>query len=148
MPNKSDIIKHAESQIGYIEQPGNKTKFGKWFGWDGVAWCAIFVSWCYDKAGFTIKGGGWPKGYAGCQYAFSKFKDKITKNPQPGDIVLFDWNGDGRYDHTGIFVKKINDTYFESIEGNTSPSNQSNGGEVMRRKRNFKNCVFIQLIRL
>lgn len=155
MTKGEQVIQIAEKEIGYKETPANsnKTKFGKYFGWDGVAWCAIFVSWCYDKAGSTIKNGGWPKGFAGCQYFYAKSKDKLTKNPQPGDIVLFDWNGDGRYDHTGIFVKKINDIYFETIEGNTSLTNQSNGGEVMRRKRKYPtnpkkyNCVFINLLK-
>lgn len=146
MNTKQDIVTIAEKEIGYAEQSGNKTKYGKWFGFDGVAWCAIFVSWVYSKAGYPIKCGGWPNGFAGCQVGFEKFKSKLTKKPEQGDIVLFDWNGDGRYDHTGIFVRKINDTYFETIEGNTSLKNQSNGGEVMRRKRNFKNAVFIKLI--
>lgn len=29
-----------------------------------------------------------------------------------------------------------------TIEGNTSLTNQSNGGEVMSRKRSITNCVF------
>ena len=145
--NREDIIKIAEKEIGYVEQQGNKTKYGKWFGWDGVAWCGMFVSWVYDKTGNTIKGGGWIKGFAGCQYAFEKFKNKITKEPTKGDIVLFDWNGDGRYDHTGIFVKQISKDKFESIEGNTSIKNQSNGGQVMRRVRSYKNCIFLNLLK-
>jgi hypothetical protein len=34
------IIGTAEKQIGVVEAPkdSNKTKFGKWFGLDGVAW--------------------------------------------------------------------------------------------------------------
>jgi cell wall-associated NlpC family hydrolase len=148
MPNKYDIVTIAEKEIGYYEQAGNRTKYGQWFGFNGVAWCAIFVSWCYSKAGFPIKGGGWPNGFAGCQIGYEKFKSKLTTDPQPGDIVLFDWNGDGRYDHTGIFVQWLSDGWFHSVEGNTSIKNQSNGGQVMRRKRNRNKAVFIQLIRL
>ena len=59
-----------------------------------------------------------------------------------GDIVLFDWNSDGRFDHTGIFKEKISDTKFKSIEGNTSLKNDSNGGEVMERVRDFKVAIF------
>lgn len=143
---REQILKVAEKEVGYAEQSGNKTKYGKWFGWDGVAWCGIFVSWVYDKCGQTIKGGGWSKGFAGCQYAYSKFKGKITKTPRTGDVILFDWNSDGRYDHTGIFVKDIDGKTFESIEGNTSLKNQSNGGQVMRRKRKYNQCIFLNLI--
>ncbi len=48
------IISVAENEIGYEEKPpnSNKTKYGKWFGLDGQPWCAMFVSWCYDKAGY------------------------------------------------------------------------------------------------
>lgn len=140
------IVQIAEAEIGYTELPpnSNKTKFGKWFGFDGVAWCAIFVSWCYDKAGYPLGNIGYTKGYAGCQSGVAYFtKNKcITTTPVEGDIVFFDWNGDGRYDHTGIFVKWIDKVTFETIEGNTSLTNQSNGGEVMRRKRKLKGVLF------
>lgn len=140
------IISIAQAEIGYKEYPANtnKTKYGKWFGWDGVFWCAIFVSWAYDKAGYSLGNIGFLKGYAGCDSAVSLFKKRgeITLTPKEGDIVFFDWNGDKRYDHTGIFVKDIDGKTFETIEGNTSISNQSNGGEVMRRVRNYSICIF------
>lgn len=143
----SKIIEIAEKEIGYSEAPANsnKTKYGKWFGFDGVAWCGMFVSWCYYKAGQPLGNIGFSKGFAGCQtaVAFYKKKGKITNDPVAGDIVFFDWNGDGRYDHTGIFVRHINEIYFETIEGNTSLTNQSNGGQVMRRKRKYTGVLFV-----
>jgi CHAP domain len=143
----SKIIAIAEKEIGYTETPtnSNKTKYGKWFGFDGVAWCGMFVSWCYDKAGQSLGNVGFSKGFAGCQTAVAHYKkkNKTTTTPVPGDIVFFDWNNDGRYDHTGIFVKDIDGISFESIEGNTSLTNQSNGGHVMRRKRKYVNVIFV-----
>lgn len=143
----SKLIEVAKGEVGQTESPANtnKTKYGKWFGFDGVAWCGIFVSWCYDKAGIPLGNIGFKKGFAGCQTAFAHFTKtgEITENPQEGDIVLFDWNKDGRYDHTGIFVKKINDLSFETIEGNTSLKNDSNGGTVMHRVRYFGNAIFV-----
>lgn len=127
----------ANKEVGYTENPKNtnKTKYGNWFGLDGLPWCGIFVSWCYAKAGTPLPKIGFTKGFASCQLAYDYFtkKGKITTTPVDGDIVLFDWNGDGRYDHAGIFVRGINSDRFETIEGNTSLSNQSNGGEVMIR---------------
>ena len=141
------IIEAATTAVGYIESPANSnnTKFGKWFGLNGVAWCGIFVSWCYAQAGLELGNLGFLKGFAGCQSAVAYFtKNKmLTENPLPGDIVFFDWNGDGRYDHTGLYVKKLNETQFETIEGNTSLTNQSNGGSVMRRTRNTRNVLFV-----
>ncbi|MDP3556260.1 MAG: peptidoglycan-binding protein [Bacteroidota bacterium] len=53
------------------------------------------------------------------------------------DIVLFDWEGDGKCNHTGIFHEWVDATkkMFWSYEGNTSNADNSNGGMVMRRKR-------------
>ncbi|HRC11213.1 MAG TPA: CHAP domain-containing protein [Niabella sp.] len=142
------IVDIALKEIGYKEFPenSNKTKYGKWFGLDGLAWCGIFVSWVYDKAGFPLGNIGFTKGFAGCQTAVAYFKkkNKIVLYPQIGDIVFFDWNGDGRYDHTGIYVKDTSMTLFSSIEGNTSLTNNSNGGEVMKRERKFKNAIFVR----
>lgn len=140
------VVAIAQKEIGYSETPinSNKTKYGKWFGLDGVAWCGIFVSWCYAKAGKTLKGLGFTNGFAGCQTAASLFVKKgwVVDAPIAGDIVLFDWNNDKRYDHTGVFVRWINKTTFETIEGNTSLTNQSNGGSVMLRQRKNKGVIF------
>ena len=145
---RQKIVDVAAKEVGYQETPANtnRTKYGKWFGFDGVAWCAIFVSWVYDKAGVPLGNMGWPKGFAGCQSGIDIFrkKNRIIENPQEGDIVFFDWNLDGRYDHVGIFVKHIDKNTFETIEGNTSLTNQSNGGQVMRRTRKYwKGVVFV-----
>src|SRR5690606_7718800 len=111
-------------EIGYKETPpnSNKTKYGEWFGFDGVAWCGMFVSWVYHHAGFPLGNIGFLKGFAGCQTAVAYFKknNETTETPVAGDIVFFDWNNDGRYDHTGIYVRHIDESTFESIEGNTS----------------------------
>lgn len=146
------IVATAAAEIGYVEYPANsnKTKYGKWFGFDGVAWCGIFVSWVYAKTGLALENIGFANGFAGCQTAVAYFKrsNQTTQNPIAGDIVFFDWNSDGRYDHTGIFVKQLDAFYFESIEGNTSTTNQSNGGMVMRRKRLYKSAIFVHPKRL
>ena len=145
-----DIIEIARKEVGTKEKPANsnKSKYGKWFGFDGVAWCGMFVSWCYYMAGFPLGGIGFTKGFAGCQTAVAYFKknEKITLNPIEGDIVFFDWNGDGRYDHTGLFVRwTLNKETFETIEGNTSLTNNSNGGEVMIRQRINHNVLFVHV---
>lgn len=148
MHKGNKIIQVAGNEIGYLETPPNtnKTKYGKWFGFDGVPWCGMFVSWCYAKAGYPLGNIGFLKGFAGCQTAVAYFKkhNKIVTDPQPGDIVFFDFNNDGRYDHTGIFVKGSHGRItFESIEGNTSKTNNANGGQVMRRVRYYKNVIFV-----
>lgn len=145
------VADFAWKEVGTVESPANSnmTKYGEWFGFNGVAWCAMFVSYCYAKAGFPLPKIGYKKGYAGCQTAVKHFKETgeviSWDNAKPGDIVFFDWNGDGRYDHTGIFNgwydKKQGLMY--TLEGNTSLTNQSNGGQVMSRTRNKKNVLFV-----
>jgi len=86
----SMIVEIAELEIGYKEEPknSNKTKYGKWFGFDGVAWCAIFVSCVYDNAGFSLGNIGFRKGYAGCMTAIAHFNKtkEITNTPITGDM--------------------------------------------------------------
>jgi len=133
------IIEVAEKEIGTKECPknSNKTKYGEWFGWDGVAWCGIFVSWCYAFAGKQLPPIGFTNGFAGVQTLidYAKKHNLIVSEPKEGDIVVFDWNKDGHYDHVGIFKYFNVDNYFNTIEGNTSLGNDSNGGEVMLRHR-------------
>lgn len=137
------IIAEARKEIGYKEIPAgsNKTKFGEWFGLNKVAWCGIFVSYIYHKAGCPLGNIGYLKGYAGCQTAVAHFRKtgEVVKweDARPGDIVFFDWNGDGKFDHTGILLEKTAMNQFDAIEGNTAIGNDSNGGEVMLRHRSY-----------
>ncbi|MBS1748065.1 MAG: peptidoglycan-binding protein [Bacteroidetes bacterium] len=139
--SRQKIIDTAASQNGVKESPpnSNKTIYGKWYGLDGVKWCCIFVSWVYDHAGHHLEAIDSPNGYQSCQsgYNFWKRNNRIVKEPQPADIVLYDWTGNGTCDHTGIFVKWLDTakTVFQAWEGNTAVGNDSDGGQVMLRER-------------
>lgn len=141
------IIDIATKEIGYAEQPINKTKYGLWFGLNGVSWCGIFVSWCYAQADSSLGNIGYTKGYAGVSTAIVHFKKtgEITTKPQLGDVFFIGFKAPGIYEHTGIFVKDNLDGTFESIEGNTSASDgsQSNGGQVARKVRKFNMSMFV-----
>jgi len=146
----SKIVEIAVKEIGQTESPknSNNSKYNKWFNLPNLPWCGMFVSWCYAMRGKPLPNIGYSKGFAGCQTAVAYFKmnNRITKEPNPGDIVFFDWNGDGRYDHTGIFVMWLEKgKTFHSVEGNTAIGNDSNGGEVMLRKRTYHNVLFVKV---
>ena len=101
------------------------------FGENGVQWCAIFVSWVFDHADYPLGNIDTDKGYSSCQDGYNHWKKtgELTETPQMGDIVLYDWNEDGHCDHTGIFLKWIEEgKIFQSYEGNTSVGNDSDGG--------------------
>ena len=61
----------------------------------------------------------------------------MTEGYKPGDVIIYDFPGGAATDHTGICESAAADGV-TCIEGNTSVSNASNGGEVrrMRRKMN------------
>jgi len=147
---QSKVIQAAISQLGYCESPpdSNKQMFGEWYGMNGCAWCAIFVSWCFDQAGVPLGKIDSVKGIHYCPSALNYFKKaggQITTEPQPGDIVFFDWEKDGKVDHVGIFLQARASApgTFISIEGNTALGDDSNGGKVMIRVRNYSVAVFV-----
>lgn len=143
----SRVIEVALKEVGTTESPkgSNGNKYGRDFGLNFVPWCGVFASWCYEKAGFPLGKIQFNKGFAGVQFAYSYFREKrrTTIEPAIGDLVFFDWNLDGRLDHVGIFHKWIDNDYFECIEGNTGNISQSNGGEVMIKKRHKKFAKFV-----
>lgn len=139
---RNGVVQTARGELGTTENPpnSNKNKYGAWYGLNGFPWCAMFVSWCFDKAGVPLGKIDDDKGYRYCPSAFLYWKhtQQLTTTPKLGDIVLFDWEGDGKCDHTGIFIKDNGDgNTFTAIEGNTSNNNNSNGGQVMERKRHY-----------
>jgi len=147
----TSVVGVALNEIGVTEFPknSNRTKYGEWAKYQGVPWCGLFCSYVYEKAGKPLPKIGFAfNGFAGCQTAVAYFKKNkmITTAPTEGDIVFFDWNKDGRYDHTGIFVKWIDANTFETIEGNTAVGNDSNGGTVMKRIRNKNVSIFVKVI--
>ena len=144
----ASVLSVARGEIGYCRwnDPEQGTKYGRWyaqktgssyFASNGVPYCAMFVSWVFDKAGATCS--GLPG--AGCTTLLRQASSRVVaaRTAKPGDIVLFDWDGSGDADHVGI-VEVNNGSYLTTIEGNTSrggSGSQSNGGWVARRTRSW-----------
>ena len=144
-PTKGSVRKEALAlamdELGYKESPAgsNANKYGSWYGQNYQPWCAMFVTWTFEMAGPS---GSFVKGsrYAYCPYVVAdaragRYGLQTTDDPIPGDVVVYDWNGNGEYDHIGIVERLTGGGYFDAIEGNTSTSDNSNGGQVMRRER-------------
>ena len=118
IPSDDMLVAIARSQIG---NEGGET-YWLWYGFDHhVDWCAIFVSWCAEQAGL-LETGDLPK-YAVCDDGIRWFIEKgrwyrSTIKPQPGMIIFFDWDNDGRAEHTGI-VEKCENGLVYTIEGNS-----------------------------
>lgn len=108
----------------------------------GVAWCAVFVSWCFYQAfgkEKALKLQCQPtKGNcgAGCSSAANYYKTKgqFYSDPEPGDQIFF-YSSDGSgFGHTGI-VERVTSSNVYTVEGNTSAGAKviPNGGAVCRK---------------
>lgn len=89
----------------------------------------MFVSWVLDQAGVTCA--GFPGAYCPTILNKARSAGKVvnTRSAQPGDIVMFNWDG-GVVDHVGI-VEKNYGSYIQTIEGNTD------NGKVKTRTREW-----------
>ncbi|MBQ5716680.1 MAG: peptidoglycan-binding protein [Clostridia bacterium] len=138
------IIETALAEIGVKESPANsnRQKYGKEYGVNGTAWCCQFVWWVFKHAGAAaLFYGGKKTAYCPTLMQYYKSKGQIVKkNFEPGDIIFFDFNGNGQPDHVGI-VERVSGNKVYTIEGNTSVGNDTNGGQVMRRTRSGKNIL-------
>ncbi len=113
------ILAIAQGEIGHVEatnrNDGEILKYPHYFNRASEAWCADFASWVCTHAGK-------PLNFA----SVAALKDHLAatgawkgrSNPQPGDLVIFDFGHNGWPDHVGI-VKAVNpDGSIETIEGN------------------------------
>ena len=130
----TEIIRVAAKELGNV----GGDKFWRWYGFKShVAWCTIFVSWCADQCGY-VKAGIIPK-YSNCRDTMRWFRARhqyqnSNYTPAEGDIIWFDWNGDGKADHIG-FVESYDGKGVHTIEGNS--------GNKCRRKTYPKNSYKI-----
>ena len=117
-------INAAMNEVGYEEQGNNITKFGKWAGVDGNAWCAAFATWAIAQAFGDSKDKALaamynPSSLTWCPDISNNFKDnnRFSKEPHVGDLVFYGNWGDA--DHVGLVtsVDPNNKTY-TSVEGN------------------------------
>ncbi len=117
---RQEILRVAESQIGTTEKGENRggaLKYQQFFGRGPEPWCADFVSWVYSKAGKSTNSPYCP---TFVQQLKKQGRWKGKNDPQPGDLVFFDWDHDKNPDHVGI-VKAVNaDGSITTIEGNTA----------------------------
>ena len=128
----SDVLYCARDWVWYSRwtDPEEGTVFGRWFaektgepyfGTSGVPYCAMFASYCLDWAGVPCA--GMPSAY--CPDIVNAAREAgctpYNEDAEPGDLVLFDWGGDGLADHVGIVEENHpSEGYMTTIEGNTS----------------------------
>lgn len=155
MSTRMKALEVAQRFVGVRENPPG-SNWGFWVGkflgsagWTKPApWCAAFVCYCYEVAGRPLT---FPN-RASVGF-FENWLDKhgyIVDRPLKGDVVCYRFDSDNWPDHIGIVERVLairwRDRKFvgwiQVIEGNTSLTNQADGGRVMRRRRWANRCVF------
>ena len=155
MSKIDEVLNHAAYRIGYYapDDPEPGSEAGRYCAnkmnqaWlagpsESIYWCMCFVSMVFDMAGMVGAIGGF-------SYNTDVTKGRMRKvsieEAQRGDVVLYDWDEDGRTDHVGIVEANLGGRWLQTIEGNTSSSNagsQSAGNGVWRRQRYYGiDCV-------
>lgn len=129
---RNNVLEIARSQIGVTENPphSNHVPYWDWYqpAYQGSAWCACFVSWCFDQAGVPLNIET-PKGFIFVPAGVAWFRahGQLRAWPEPGFIALYNA-------HTGIVEAVHPDGSFTAIEGNE-------GDRVMRVHRGLHDPV-------
>ena len=141
------ILEIARSQLGIKENPPNSNRvkfntayYGQEVSGSAYPWCCAFVWWVFREAGASgLFYGG--KKTASCSTLLGFHKAQAVRgNYLPGDIIFFNFNGKKNTQHVGI-CEAWDGQYITTIDGNTAPTNEANGGAVMRRRRPKKYIV-------
>ena len=131
----------AESQVGYINGYSNGgnvvfpyshtdgwNKYGNSAGMPISAWCALFISWCADRAGIDES---YLNRSAIANINWQDYKDKDSYIPKRGDLIYFKYNGfnnEMSVNHVGIVVGYDAETKtITTVEGN------ARGGQCLKR---------------
>lgn len=138
---RNNLLTVAKSQVGYHESSssrslqgtskggGNYTEFGRFYGYNGVPWCAIFVNWVARENGISYN--VVPKECAvRLYYSFFQKKHRAyswntvrTKKriPKEGDIIFYSYSYRATTHHIGYVQSctyKGSKIILKVVEGN------------------------------
>lgn len=145
------------AEIAANELGNGWEKYSQWWGAEGrLEWCAVFVCWCADQAGYQVdqdylfstgvnadvdypmdNGAG-----AGSHARFHQKQERYRSResgyePKSGDLIYFDWDMDNMsegvlvMDHIGL-VEKVSWGRVYTIEGNSTDGEGT--PDLVRRK--------------
>ena len=119
---------------------------------EGYAWCDAFQS--FEMAQVAGKKLPIESASVGATYGTASKLGWVVTRPLRGDLVCYDFDGDGQFDdHIGIVVKVVGIgpvLTLETVEGNTSSGDagsQANGDGVFLRRRviSASKCAFVRI---
>ena len=151
MATAEQIMSKAISYLGVKEVPSgsnnvlfNTDYYGRAVSGYSYPWCCSFIWDIFRMCGASdLFYNGGKTAYVPAVVNWARKEGLIVdkKSGRYGDIITFDWDGDGVADHIG-FIESYNGVY-HTIEGNTAVGNDSNGGCVMRRDRNVSTVLSV-----
>ncbi|MGW2820366.1 peptidoglycan-binding protein [Streptomyces sp. NPDC001443] len=145
----------AEAEVGTVAGSARANSYGTAVGvslsTSNYAWCATFVSWVAQQTGATSYRhtyvDHWVKQARAGDYHLS-----VTTDPQPGDIVAYDWDGGsdftGGNEHIGIVRSVSGGASFTAVEGNTSNPETGSGSGVYIKNRSTNSGYDVVFIRV
>lgn len=141
MSDIQKIIDFAKQQIGVSEQPPgsnnviyNTAYYGGAVQGANFPWCCTFIWWLFKETGLSnLFCGGQKTAYCPFVVGYAKEHNQwITENYKPGDLLLFDWDGDGTADHIGLCI---------DWDGGTGVTIEGNYQDVVAYAKRFTNQV-------
>ncbi len=118
----NQIASVAQSQVG-------NTSGWNYTNGQNQAWCDDFASWVLQKAGYQGYGS---QAYVPSSVDWAKqhglwIPNQNGNTPQKGDLVVFDWNGDGTADHIGVVTGVNQNGSINVVSGNTDAYGKTGG---------------------
>lgn len=140
------MVEVALAEVGTIEGPkDNQTKYGAFTKANFQPWCGSFIMWCANEAGVKVPNTVYtPAGADGFKKMKRWYDNDGVNVPQAGDILYFDYPGDGvdRISHVELAVANGHkDGYVTTVGGNTAGNpkgDQRNGGECCKKVRAYR----------
>ena len=100
----------------------------------GYAWCAAYVSWCFQQVDVEHPKSAWVPSYAKKKNLIYQRGEFIKQLPQMGDVFLIWFDRLKRPAHIG-FVDEWRGHWVITVEGNTNDDGSREGDGVYRKRR-------------
>lgn len=147
------MIARQLEEDGYCryDDPKEGTKYGRWyaeltnssyFGTNGVPFCAMGQSYCFDDMDQDAPGLPTASCPSVLKAALKSGRIVSKSDAKPGDILLFDWDGNGNPDHIGICIVNYpgrSGGQMQTFEFNTTINGRS--GSVGHRVRAYSTII-------
>lgn len=127
----ADVLPVMRDQIGVHESPrgSNKTKYGKRYGWNGVAWCVIFAWWLVAAvAGIAAK--YFPKTASVANLrSWARAHGRWSSKPRVLDVGLYPFG----VSHAVVVEKFVSGGKVQCVGGNSNKAGARDADTVVRK---------------